>query len=189
MSKQQMSVVAQMAPPRDPIFPAVPESKKTARLTLMAGVDAMRTIVAMADAWAKAVGHTAAKEQGTATRSKLKAKAHGSVVALGITVPTEIAKQVEFSAGVYRTNTHEVLTWCVSHGTPKLTVENLIAAFPGRKPSFSLVGVLALDEGLKLMASDFKPAAKAANGSVIGGRKTGPWATRAKPKNKPKATT
>ena len=170
-----------------PILPAPDARKQTKHMVLMASVATAKSIVAHADAWAAKLDGKADLTRGAATRKRLAGGEGGSTVAMAVSPTNQLVASIELAAKVHATNHHEVLAWCVNRGIGEVSTEMLEAAFPGRRPSFSLVGVLALKLGLDRI-DEFKPSPKAADGSVVGGRATGgKWPKRGVAKKEGKA--
>lgn len=169
---------------QNPILP--PPVKRTQHMTVMAQIKSVATVVGITDQWANALGQGAyIRSRGAVTRKQLTASRQ-STLPLAINPPSQMAEQIDVAVKTYGTNAHEVLAWCVNRGAQDLSVQGLIEAFPGRTPSFSLAGVLALSIGLSVMSAEFQPATKAADGSTVGGRVNGGKWSKRKPKENSK---
>lgn len=157
-----------------------PKVKETKHIVLMAAATTVRTIVAQTDAWAVKAKLPIDTNRGKTTRQRVAGDEPTGTVALAINPPTALYDSLSTVASIHDTNQHEVLAWCVNRGVKSVTPAALMQAFPGRKPSFSLAGVLALKFGLDAI-KEFTPSAKAIDGSVVGGRVNGgKWPKRKK---------
>lgn len=162
----------------------VKEKPKTKHWTWQAVMETAKKIVNLHDAWLGALELEVDQSKAKETRLAIATRNTGATT-IAIDPPEALANQVQLVANMQKVNRHEVIAWCVDRGCDLVTPDGLIGAFPNRMPSLSLVGVLALDLGMKQI-EHFQPAARDSNGNAVGRRSIGPWATRQKPPNKPK---
>lgn len=162
-----------------PILP--PPTKRTCHMTVMAATKTVATVVEVTDKWTAILKLNLPDTRGAVTRQQLE-NPKGSTLPLALNAPSDIADRVTAAVEAYKTNTHEILAWCVNRGATELSAKSLVEAFPGRTPSFSLAGVFALAKGLDAMAAEFRPTQKASDGSSVGGRVNGGRWSKRKPK-------